>query len=112
MLFTEAQKAFEKYMTYQEMSPETVKGYMKDLRTFNRFITDRYNGLVYVEDIIVDDVEDYMYYLVDERELAPRSRNRYLFSLRSFLNYSEKKGWIERNVAAEVDPVKVMEEKR
>lgn len=112
MLFTEAQKAFEKYMTYQEMSPETVKGYMKDLRTFNRFITDRYNGLVYVEDIIVDDIEDYMYYLVDERELAPRSRNRYLFSLRSFLNYSEKKGWIERNVAAEVDPVKVMEEKK
>ncbi|MDL0421967.1 phage integrase N-terminal SAM-like domain-containing protein, partial [Caldibacillus thermoamylovorans] len=67
MLFTEAQQAFKKYMIYHEMSSETVKGYMKDLRTFNRFITDKYNSLIYVEDITVDDVEEYMYYLVDER---------------------------------------------
>ncbi|WP_346200240.1 tyrosine-type recombinase/integrase [Caldifermentibacillus hisashii] len=112
MLFTEAQQAFKKYMIYHEMSSETVKGYMKDLRTFNRFITDKYNSLIYVEDITVDDVEEYMYYLVDERELAPRSRNRYLFSLRSFFNYAVKKQWVDRNVAAEVDPVKVMEEKK
>lgn len=91
MLFTEGQQHFKKYMIYHEMSPETVKGYMKDLRCFNQFITDRYNGLVYVEDITVEDVEEYMYYLVDERELAPRSRNRYLFSLRSFFNYAVKK---------------------
>lgn len=112
MLFTEGQKAFEKYLIYHEMSQETVKGYMKDLRIFNRFTTDRYNSLVYMEDITVDDVEEYMYYLVDERELAPRSRNRYLFSLRSFFNYAVKKQWVERNVAAEVDPVKVMQEKK
>lgn len=112
MLFTEAQKAFEKYMIYQEMSPETVTGYTKDLRTFNKFITERYNTLVYIQDITVDDVEEYMYYLLDERDLAPRSRNRYLFSLRSFFNYAVKKQWIERNVASEVDSVKVMEEKK
>lgn len=112
MLFTEGQQHFKKYMIYHEMSPETVKGYMKDLRCFNQFITDRYNSLVYVEDITVEDVEEYMYYLVDERELAPRSRNRYLFSLRSFFNYAVKKQWVKRNVAAEVDPVKVMEEKK
>ena len=59
--------------------------------------------MVHVEDITVDDVEEYMYYLVDKRELAPRSRNRYLFSLRSFFNYTKKKGVIEKNVAAEFE---------
>lgn len=112
MLFTEAQKAFEKYMIYHEMSQETIKGYMKDLRNFNRFITERYNSLVYVEDITLNHVKEYMYYLVDKRELAPRSRNRYLFSLRSFFNYAVKKQWVDRNVAAKVNPVKVMQEKK
>ena len=112
MLFTEGQKEFQKYLVYQEKSQETVKGYMKDLRTFSRFATDRYNTLVYVEDITVDDVLEYMYYLVDERELAPRSRNRYLFSLRSFFNFAVTKQWVERNVASEVKPVNVMEERK
>lgn len=112
MLFTEAQKAFEKYMIYHEMSQETVKGYMKDLRTFNRFITERYNSLVYVEDITLAHVKEYMYYLVDKLELAPRSRNRYLFSLRSFFNYAVKKQWVDRNIAAKVHPVKVIQEKK
>ena len=112
MLFTEAQQAFKKYMIYQEMSSETVTGYLKDLRAFDQFVTDRYNSLIYVDDITLEDVEEYMYYLVDERELAPRSRNRYLFSLRSFLNYAVKKQWVERNVASEVDPVKILDEKK
>ncbi|MEK4951668.1 tyrosine-type recombinase/integrase [Bacillus sp. FSL W8-1127] len=112
MLFSEAQEAFKKHLIYREMSGETVKGYMKDLRCFNRYMTDVYNGAIYVEDITTDDIEEYMHYLLDERELAPRSRNRYLFSLRSFLNYAVKKQWVEHNVASEVDPVKVMEEKK
>lgn len=112
MLFIEAQEAFKKYLISREMSGETVKGYMKDLRCFNRYMMDNYNSSIYVEDITADDVEEYMYYLLDERDLAPRSRNRYLFSLRSFLNYAVKKRWVENNVASEVDPAKVMEEKK
>ena len=112
MLFTEAQAAFKKYMIYQEMSQETITSYLKDLRTFNKFVTERNNTLIYLEDIMVDDVEEYMYYLLDEKELAPRSRNRYLFSLRSFFNYAVKKKWVDRSVAAEVDAVKVTDEKK
>jgi site-specific recombinase XerD len=112
MLFIEAQEAFKKHLIYREMSEETVKGYMKDLRCFNKYLADSYNSSVYVEDITLDDVEEYMYYLLDERELAPRSRNRYLFSLRSFLNYAVKKRWVEYNVASEMEPVKVLDEKK
>ncbi|MBT2641725.1 tyrosine-type recombinase/integrase [Bacillus sp. ISL-41] len=112
MLFTEGQKLFNKYMITHGMSEETIKGYLKDLRLFNHYMTDVYNTAIYVEDVTADDVEEYMYYLLDERELAPRSRNRYLFSLRSFLNYAVKKRWVEFNAATEVDPVKVMDEKK
>lgn len=112
MLFIEGQKVFEKYLINRGLRPETVRGYMKELHTFNRFITDRYNNLVYVEDITVDDVEEYMHQLDDKRDLAPRSRNRYLFSLRSFLNYAVKNQWVERNVASDVNQVKVIEEEK
>lgn len=112
MLLTEGQKLFHKYMISREMSKETIDAYLKDLRYFNRYMTDVYNTAIYVEDITADDVEEYMYYLVDERELAPRSRNRYLFSLRSFLNFAVKKRWVEFNAATEVDQVKVMDEKK
>lgn len=68
-------------MIYKEKSSETIKWYIKYFPMFNRFITDQCNSLVYAENITVD-VEEYMHYLVDERNLSPRSRNRYLFSLR------------------------------
>lgn len=112
MLFTEGQQLFKKNMTYRDMSDETIKGYMKDLRCFNRFVTNIYNSSVYLEDLTSDNVEDYMYYLLDEKELAPRSRNRYLFSLRSFLNYAVKKKWVSHNVASEIDPVKILQKKK
>ena len=113
MLLTEGQKLFHKYMISRGMSKETIDAYLKDLRYFNRYMTDVYNTAIYVEDITADDVEEYMYYLVDERELAASSRNRYLFSLRSFLNFAvKKKRWVEFNAASEVDPVKVKIEKK
>ena len=109
--FTEAQEKYRVNLVTKEKSEETIKGYMKDLRRLNRFLENLYNGPVYLEDLQMDDIEDYMAFLKDEG-LKPRSRNRYLFSTRSFLNYSVKKKWIPFNVASEVDAVNVLDEKK
>jgi site-specific recombinase XerD len=111
MLFTEAQERFKEYLIFREKSKETVKGYMKDLRKLNRFLEDLNNGPVYLDDIEMEHIEKYMLYL-KEIGLKPRSRNRYLFSVRSFLNYAVKKKWVDYNVASEIESVNVLQEKK
>jgi site-specific recombinase XerD len=111
MLFTEAQERFKEYLIFREKSKETVKGYMKDLRKLNRFLEDLNNGPVYLDDIEMEHIEKYMLYL-KKIGLKPRSRNRYLFSVRSFLNYAVKKKWVDYNVASEVESVSVLQEKK
>lgn len=112
MLFEEAQTAYLTYLKMNEYSSETIKGYTKDLNSLNRFLQGHLNGLVYLDDVTRDDLEEYLIYLAEERNLQPRSRNRYLASVSSLFNYALKKGWIERNPAATIDSAKVIEKQK
>lgn len=111
MLFSEAQVKFRDYLISKETSSETIMGYMRDLQRLNKFLEKKYNGPVYLEDIQMDDIEDYMLFLKAEG-LKPRSRNRYLFSTRSFFNYAVKKKWIPYNVAAEIEGIKILDQRK
>lgn len=109
MLLEDLKSTFINSLKINEYSKETIDGYKKDLRLFNRFLCRQYNGFVYIEDITTDDIEEYMLYLAEERKLKPRSRNRYLSSVSSMLNYAVKKEWLEKNPASVVDNAKVIE---
>ncbi|WP_198508004.1 tyrosine-type recombinase/integrase [Bacillus sp. FJAT-42315] len=112
MLFEDTQTAYLNYLKMSEYSLETIKGYTKDLNSLNRFLQGHLNGLVYLDDITRDDLEEYLIYLAEERNLQPRSRNRYLASVSSMFNYALKKEWIEQNPAATIDSAKVVEKQK
>jgi len=109
MLLDNAQEKFLDSLKVKGYSDETFRGYNGDLNTFNEFLSHRYNTSVYVDEIDVEDIEAYLQYLANIRHLQPRSRNRYLSSLSSMLNYAMKKEWISKNPATLVDNAKVIE---
>ncbi|TMN21868.1 recombinase [Lentibacillus cibarius] len=112
MLYADASKYYLQYLSAQERSEDTLEGYEKDYRVFRGFIEDVFNGPVYIEDVTRDNLENYMIYLKEKRKLAPRSRNRYISSIRSLFEYAEDKGWIEKNVASKVKDAKVPEDQK
>lgn len=108
MLYTEACKQYLNYLDSKDNSPETLKGYAKDYRSFNNYLEDYYNCQIYIDDISRDDVENYMSHLKQQRKLAAISRNRYLSSVRSLFEYAEENSWIKKNVAANIKRAKVI----
>lgn len=110
MLFDETQELFLQSYKLKEASKETLYGYRRDLQLFHDFLSKRLNTSVYVDEIELEDLEAYLYYLAEVRKLLPSTRNRYLASVSSMLNYAVKKGWMEQNPALLIDRAKVIEQ--
>ncbi len=106
MLLRDVINDFIKYMESIDRSKETIKGYRKELKYFNDYISQKHNSLVYFEEIVLSDLENYMHHLkVKGNKSASRSRVVYIF--RSFYNYADRNQLCDRNYAALLETVKI-----
>lgn len=111
MLYNQAVKSFTENMKLIDRSPATIRGYRKELEYFNNFLTEKHNCLVYMDDITLEDIEDY---LMDKKEKGHKSasRSRALYILRSFYNYCCKKDICTKNLPSLIEPIKVKQKER
>lgn len=114
----------EDYLNYMETikgaSPNTVKEYFYDLRTFFRFIKIRYKlvdstvefddidisdlDLDLIKKITIQDLHSYISYADKKRDNGNYSRSRKVASLRSFFNYLYSKvNLIDKNPAESLE---------
>lgn len=111
ILFTDVVEKFLQHLNAIERSPETISGYAKDLETFTRFMERKYNGAIYIEEVKVSDIEQFLEQLQKQGQ-APASRSRRLYTLRSFFAYSYKKDMVKKNIALSVEPPKLQYKER
>lgn len=111
MLFEEALKHFKKYMINTDRAKETIKGYSIELKLLNDFLSAKYNGPVYLEEVTLQDLEDYLQAL-KEKGNAPSSRNRSLYIIRAFYSFSYKKGYASENIALKIEAIPAPEKER
>ena len=111
MLLNQSTQEFTRYMKLIDRSKETIIGYEKELRYFDDFLSVKHNCPMYVGDIVLEDIEDY---LLDQKKrgISTASRNRAVYILRSFYNYCVKKDIVDKNIAALVEPVKIKQKER
>jgi len=111
MLLNQAIKSFTKHMELIDRSKETIRGYHFELFSCSNFITVKHNCPIYVEDIGLQDLEDYLLH-EKERGIASASRSRSLYIIKSFYNYCCKKDICPKNLAGLLEPVKVKQKER
>ena len=111
MLLNQAIEGFTKYMHLIDRTQETIRGYVSELKGFNNFLTVKHNCPVYLEDIVLQDLEDYLLH-EKERGAASASRSRSLYILRSFYNYCCRKDLCVKNIASLLEPVKIKQKER
>lgn len=111
MLFKEAIADFIRYLDSIDRSKETITGYKKELGYLEKYLSEIYNSMIYVEDIELGDLEDYMKYLKDKGNKSA-SRSRVIYVLRSFYSYAFRKRLCDSNLAELMEPVKVKQEER
>ncbi|MGB4019260.1 MAG: tyrosine-type recombinase/integrase [Syntrophomonadaceae bacterium] len=111
MLLDQAIATFRDYMIMIDRSQSTVTGYTRELAKLNEFLQQKHNGLVYLEDIVLQDLEDFML-REKEKGLSSASRSSTLYTLRSFYNYACKKELCKKNFAVLLEPIKVQQKER
>lgn len=111
MLLNQAIQSFLEHMNVIDRSQETITGYAFELNNFNNFLTLKNNCPVYVQDVVLQDLEDYMSN-EKNRGRASSSRSRSLYILKSFYNYCCKKDICIKNYAGLLEPVKVKQKER
>lgn len=112
MLLLNSVRNFIHYLSSLERSQETTRGYENDLTLFSKFLEKKYNCSPYLEEVTATDIEDYLLWLKEERDYAPASRSRNLYTLRSFFAYAYKKELIPRNITLSVENIKVQRKER
>ena len=111
MLVREVIELFRKYMGAIDRSPETIRGYMVEMRCWMRFLEKCHNGQVYLDEINTNDVEEYLVHMKDQGQ-SPASRSRFVYIVKSFYNFCYKKDLVERNLGVKLEPVSIPQKER
>ena len=111
MLLIQLIEYYKKYMISIDKAPETIKGYTIELALLNRYLSEKYNGPTYLEDIHIKDLEEYLTFMKD-KGYAPASRSRTIYIIRAFYNFCYKKEYIAKNIAVNLEAVPVPEKER
>jgi integrase/recombinase XerD len=111
MLLNQAIESFIDYLEMIDRSKSTQNDYRYSLSKFNEFLQNKHNGPVYVEDIVLQDLEDFLMY-EKERGMASASRSSMLYTIKSFYNYMCKKDLCDKNIALLLEPIKVKQKER
>ena len=98
---------FEAYLTHQDKSPQTIRGYLSDLRIFVRWFEQSIGGEAFEpQSVTSSDVRTYRQYLLTVKCRKANTVNRHLMSIRSYLNWAIRQGLIEQNPAGLIKSVK------
>ena len=101
----EAKEYFIDLLDLMERSQETIRGYNSDLGLFESYLSRHKRGTI-VSNVTVSDIEGFLLEL-KRQGLAPASRNRRLYTLRSFFKYCQRKGLCQDNPAALVEVIRL-----
>lgn len=107
--FLKAVKNFKKYLTVERSySDLTIKEYENDLKLLYEYLI---NELGYEENFMLDEVSKYeiaefLSDLVLTSDDSPVTRNRKLYSIRSFYKYLVKYEYVEKNSALTIEASK------
>lgn len=112
ILIHQAIPEFNEWQNMRGLSQETIRGYQVDIRQFSQWITTASNGPVFMDEITVKQLEQFVVYLMKERECQPRSVNRKINALSTFFHCMKQKKYIEENPLNAIERVKVPEAER
>src|SRR5690554_2384943 len=109
MEFTKAVNNFKKHLVVEKgYSPLTIKEYTHDLKYLYQYLIDKcaYNKNFSVEEIGKYELTDFLADIILVHDNSPVTRNRKLYSIRSFFKYLYNNELIDKNPTLTIEPSK------
>lgn len=89
MVLSEAKELYLRKCQIRNLAVKTIKNYELSISTFSQF----YHGEL--DNLGQDDIDDYIYYLQQEKKISLATVNNRLRDLRAFLKWCESRGYIK-----------------
>lgn len=112
MLFVDALDRYKNYLKGIDRSKSTVEGYFLDLNFFIKWLEEKYNCVAFLEDVTLEDVEDFLNMLKNERNYKPASRRRVSTAIKLFYKFAYKKKLCLDDFASQIESIKVVTQER
>ena len=112
MLFGTALEEYRLSLRQQEKSERTIKGYLQDLKFFENWLQQVWNGPVYLDDVTFTDVEKFLTFLKEKKSYKPASRRRIASALKSFFRYAWKRELCRTDIASDIEDIKYVPTER
>ena len=96
MLMTEAMKKYKRHLEFRNLSPNTINGYMKELKYLRRHLEEKKNSTIYADEIELEDIEGFISYKKD-KGVVISSINRFISIIKGFYNYLESRDIVDNN---------------
>lgn len=106
MRYLQAVKAFEKYLHVEKgYSKLTIKEYIGDLKLFYKYLLDKmdFDKEILLKDISKYEISEFLGDIILLNNNAPSTRNRKLYSIRSFYKFLHKYEYVNNNPAVDIE---------
>ncbi|MFZ5968236.1 MAG: tyrosine-type recombinase/integrase [Bacillota bacterium] len=112
MDFEKAVNLFMEHLNEKDRSPKTISHYDGCLSRFNKYLVEKYNRLVYVDEVTPDDFEKYLYEPPNDKNLTQVSRYTITTAFKSFYTFCYNKDYCKGNIGRQLTPIKARSKER
>ena len=102
MLMTEAMKRYKKHLEFRNLSPNTINGYMKELKYLRKHLEEKKNSSIYVDEIKLEDIESFISSKKDAGVVIS-SINRFISIIKGFYNYLKNRGIVDNDPTRKIE---------
>lgn len=106
MLLNQAKDKFLRHLVGLERSQETVRGYRTVLNYLEEYFARKINGPVYLEDISLDDLDEFIYDMGAEKKWQPNSVQKCHYILKSFFGFCFRKKLCPEDISQYMEPMR------
>lgn len=105
MLFTEAIEAWKNNLEIR-VSKASLKSNLFSINYFNKFLEEKYNSMIYLDELKTEDVEDFFRYLKTERNNCLNTLEAHRRRISAFYNHLKLKGVQNENIVDKIGKIK------
>ena len=95
-------RQFTEYLTTQDRSPVTIRGYLADLEKFARWFEQTNGEMLTPQNLTAADLREYRQYLLTVQRAKPATINRALSAVRAYAAWAHTEGIIPANPVANI----------
>ncbi len=99
---TEAMKRYKKHLEFRNLSPNTINGYMKELKYLRKHLEEKKNSSIYVDEIKLEDIESFISSKKDAGVVIS-SINRFISIIKGFYNYLKNRGIVDNDPTRKIE---------